>query len=158
MDEDDAAFDLGLLGNEPKRTWAERAWPKLGTRWLSVWVTIHLVGPPLVALWALSVSWALFIFSLPFFIAIEIIAIGLGRRRLWAWRANWVMLALGCLINVFPKEPTRDWREFAIRSIGGLVGVVLLDAWPNYVYFRKRRALFANLQTPTSISGWAAKP
>ena len=83
-----------------------------------------------------------FVFVCALSILISIVAIGLKNRRLWAWKANWMVLGIQWLNAAFPKHPTHDWQEFAAMCLGGLIGGGLFWVWPNYIYFRKRRILF----------------
>jgi hypothetical protein len=66
-----------------------------------------------------------------------VLATGLRRRRLWAWRANWIALALftGVFASLFARNDTGVFLFYL---------VVLGATWgsANFIYFRRRRLLF----------------
>jgi hypothetical protein len=85
------------------------------------------------------------------------VGIGLNKKKLWAWKANWaiiigepLMLALSTLIFALNKIPERvspeEQLNYFIIWLGYFIvmfGILsLLWIWPNYIYFKKRRALF----------------
>jgi hypothetical protein len=62
-----------------------------------------------------------------------LVARGLSQRMRWAWRVNWFVLAITCI----------NWGQSAAGFVAWrtLVGALVWFA-PNWLYFRKRRALF----------------
>jgi hypothetical protein len=76
------------------------------------------------------------------------VAYGLQKRRLWAWRLNWVIIGLRWIyISVRLAHAGKTSLFNEPNFIAGyllfllfLLGIVWV--WPNYVYFRKRRILF----------------
>ncbi|MGH3427186.1 MAG: hypothetical protein ACREP9_01455, partial [Candidatus Dormibacteraceae bacterium] len=62
------------------------------------------------------------------------LALGLRRRRLWAWKGNWVLIALAWL------SALRDANEPGLKFMVVGLGWVL----PTGLYFFRRRALFAS--------------
>jgi hypothetical protein len=75
------------------------------------------------------------------------VAVGLHKRCLWAWRANFGLIFADVLL--WPLE--RAGRSASV-SQGATLYVALLGvaslvwALPNVIYFRKRRSIFANSQ------------
>ncbi len=148
-------------GEIPQHLSASIQRPKssLRTRWLTWYEDLcwlALIGGPLsfvlpvldsqnpnltADVYALEVITAL-VLGLIFGGLIAVVGWGLGKRRLWAWRANWLLLAYLCftrpLGNALQKGAF-DWGNYAVGLV--LMGVVWF--WPNYLYFRKRRVLFS---------------
>lgn len=115
----------------------------LGTKWLRCWIYgslplggfLSLIYPILIAPPSLStvesaiwIAWAPFAF---------ILAFGLHKRKLWAWKINWIAVVLGYITYLFPASP-HPGVEFVIR----LVLASLIWMWPNWIYWRKRKHLF----------------
>jgi hypothetical protein len=82
------------------------------------------------------------LFAISLAIGLVVLAVGLHRRRLWAWRGIWYLLGI-------------DWLLFALSPVSPPISMNPLDWWflrfagfglawvlPNFVYFKKRRALF----------------
>ena len=68
------------------------------------------------------------------------VALGLSRRRAWAWKANFVLLFLPALLVAM----LTIWME-RLSLVLWLETVAFFSAlwiWPNVVYFQKRRAQF----------------
>jgi hypothetical protein len=63
-----------------------------------------------------------------------LVARGLSQRMRWAWRVNWFVLAITCI----------NWGQSAAGFVAWrtLAGALVWFA-PNWLYFRKRRHLFA---------------
>jgi TPR repeat protein len=89
------------------------------------------------------------------------VAYGLQRRRLWAWRAFWVVLSLQTtswllafanLAAQYPQALKTDWPAL-------VVCLVLISGWTfgNAIYFRKRRTLFSCLPGATGGDGQKAE-
>jgi hypothetical protein len=140
---------------------------ELGTRWLKFW---SYVGLPVVTIVAFLVSLDLPRFryeNVPIAVLCLAVALGIHKRKLWAWQWNWLALALVYVAMLVPI-PIRDFHgsfpdfvaqgakellstrwtrdsfgdlllPFAIRLI--LASLVWL--WPNWVYWKKRVALFS---------------
>ena len=73
------------------------------------------------------------------------VAVGVSKRRHWAFQANWVAIYLVCLIffgdlldSLIKDDP------FASQIGGFLVGTLASAIWlvPNHIYWRKREAWF----------------
>lgn len=71
------------------------------------------------------------------------VAVGLHRRRVWAWRANWILLfgeALLLPADIVTNSVSASQTTLMYFVLLALV--LLLWVLPNFVYFRKRRSLF----------------
>jgi hypothetical protein len=149
---------------------------ELSTKWLSFWIFCLIFGS-LVALIFNNVLY-LFVFeaAYPYYFeysykletlpcALNIIflvyniavGIGLYKRKLWAWKANWLIIAYPVIalfwlslygLSIFGPGETvlRDnlspFGYFLFYGIN-LILILLLWIWPNYIYFRKRESLFS---------------
>lgn len=117
----------------------------LPVRWLRFWTYIRL---PLGIVSAAFVTWTA---ALPpvlvFLLLLQsilgcVLVVGLHQRRLGAWRLNWLFLGSDLLLYPLSNPagyPTQN-------PVGYIVAVILISViwgWPNYIYFRKRRALFS---------------
>jgi hypothetical protein len=126
---------------------------EFGTKWLEFWTDIYLplnviVGTPIALLTARSAEELLgtILVEIPLVWLAVTLIIGLRHRRLSAWQLNWLWL----LIEVFTRSVTRV-REQPIADKTGALALFLGAAFlyglvwglPNYIYFRKRRALFS---------------
>lgn len=79
----------------------------------------------------------LFIMGLIISIPLVFLFIGLRKRRLWGWKLNWFILVAGVLLN--PLNIAED----VIIYLAGVAFGFLVWFLPNYIYFKKRRRLFA---------------
>jgi predicted amidophosphoribosyltransferase len=143
-----AALARQVTVNPPPQTpvHAGVATPSLGTKWLKFWNYFSLpVGGVLGLLMSLGLP-ALAIIMVPISILQFVVAFGLHHRRLWAWQWNWVLIVITYISMAIPT-PTPGAHsggaelvfEFVIKVVlGGLIWM-----WPNHVYWKKRRALFA---------------
>jgi len=116
---------------------------QLSIRWLKFWIYYRLT------IWAIlvmiqSFSWIfgeelilLGTINLIFAVFLLIISTGLHMRRLWAWKLNWIVLGWDAII--FPL----NYYQTLISLSIALVAIVVIWAWPNFVYFQKRRILFS---------------
>ena len=77
--------------------------------------------------------------------------VGLHKRRLWGWRLNWFILGMETFLlplNQILETPVNDVlfekmpSSFFIIYAGLVVVCFLIWFLPNYIYFKKRRALF----------------
>lgn len=83
-------------------------------------------------------------------IALVALLVGLHRRRLWAWRLNWFMLAEETLTTPFSilledsgvSLANQGLQFIYIDYFIGLAIISLMWFLPNLIYFRKRRVLF----------------
>lgn len=117
----------------------------LGTKWLKFWNYFCLpFGGILGLLLGLLILFKAPVFG---FIMISIsyfqlvVADGLHRKKLWAWRWNWVLIISTYISMAIPspRYGTHSKEEVIIVTIlGGLIWM-----WPNYVYWKKRIALFS---------------
>ena len=67
------------------------------------------------------------------------LGLGLYRRRLWAWKANWICLFGGWLLGPLVQSITPSAAEYFILLI--MSGILFL--LPSCIYFEKRRNLFS---------------
>lgn len=118
--------------------------PCLPTRWLRFYIYLRLFqsGFPIFLFIIMGSSGigltegiVIAMIAIPFSL-VAVVAFGLGRRKLWAWQANWILMALDVLGFKFFITPI-DAMLVAVIALG------LVWFWPNYVYFKKRRALFS---------------
>jgi hypothetical protein len=118
----------------------------LPTKWLWFWLYIRLpLGVLASLLYAARGDTITSTVNLLFALWLIGLFFGLRDRKLWAWKQNiWI---------VFAEPFTRALRQYQIGStpeqigndIGVTIGVLLLIgvwSWPNYVYFKKRKHLF----------------
>jgi len=106
------------------------------------------VGTP-VAFWRAHSAEELFgiiLVEIPLVWLAITLVIGLHRRRLSAWQLNWLWL----LIEVFNypltrlgEQPIADKTEAFAAFLGRAIVCGLIWGLPNYIYFKKRRALFS---------------
>ena len=118
----------------------------LGTKWLKFWNYFSLpAGGILGLLMVLSLPVFGIIF-VPIAILQLVVAYGLHYRRLWAWRWNWVLIVITYIGMAIPK-PTLGVYGNGVYWVSQFVSVTVLGGliwmWPNYVYWKKRRALFS---------------
>lgn len=115
------------------------------TKWLDFCVYIRL---PLMAVTALALPFiegalstselaGTILVAGPISTLLIILAVGLHRRRLWAWKALWILLVAEWLIFPIRNEIPELPAYVVALVLGGLIWM-----WPNYVYFTKRRVLF----------------
>jgi hypothetical protein len=121
---------------------------KLPVKWLNFY-TIYLI--PIRILLALIITFKVFLLNHNFHITPMLLVvlslsvfIGLRGRKLWGWWLNWLYL-IGDLMSIplrylFSSE--NPIREFEPNVIG-FVLIGLCWFLPNYIYFKKRRGLFA---------------
>ena len=129
----------------------------LPTNWLNFWIYIRLPlgallqpliffteeGSGAVAQDTTLVALTLMIFGSIGAFAVTV-AVGLHYRRLWAWKANWLLLfGEWPLMPAVSEVEIPDVLVYLIGYLGALIFIGLVWVWPNYVYFRKRRVLFA---------------
>ena len=136
-----------------------------GTRWLKFWNYVVLPALGIVALLMVFDLPDIRYEMLPIAILCAAVAFGLRERRLWAWRWNWVVLAVTSWALLVPFQVrdihddftallaqgisemlSIDWAHlddllgpFVIRLV--LVG--LLWFLPNWLYWKKRKGLFS---------------
>ena len=121
------------------------------TAWLKFWTYIRLPAGLLVGLVKLTdthfgsefESLVTVVISVPLFALVIATIVGLHRRRLWGWRLNWVVLFTEAVL--YPLTRLRDslnGPELLGFLFGGWLVIGLIWVWPNYIYFKKRRALF----------------
>jgi hypothetical protein len=65
-----------------------------------------------------------------------IVGNGLYKRKLWAWKVNWIIL-FGEPLYIMMKK-SEDVPHF----IGLFIGFFIIWYFPNFIYFKKRRVLF----------------
>lgn len=114
----------------------------LSTRWLWCWIVVRLlVDGVLRLIGSFTVpdlaSAVVLLVAATFLITV---AVGLIKRQLWAWRANFVVIFADALLQPAGNPLRHSPYLFDV----GLW--CLLWTWPNSVYFRKSRSLF---ETPT---------
>jgi hypothetical protein len=120
----------------------------LPTKWLTMWGYCKL--PLSCAMtWSVLLEVDLSVFAtwriaLVILIGLFYIAVGVGlnRRKLWAWKANWVVIFGETLFGILRNFEVQPNTEQFIGYIIGLSMFGFLWAWPNYIYFRKRKCLF----------------
>jgi hypothetical protein len=122
--------------------------PPLSTIWLTIYTHVRL---PLCALgWLLSLlrrptsPWPI-LWGLGWAAVYVGLAVGLHRRRAGAWRANWVLFAIetvGVLFGTLQQSKGNPKQFVAVTALWTSIWVI-----PNVIYFRKRRGLFADIDT-----------
>jgi hypothetical protein len=133
---------------------------KLPTRWLTFWTYFLLICgvcyfvliPVAIALrtdqpsslQAVIIGTTLLILYGIFAIGL---ALGLKRRRAWGWKANWLAVGLTWFALAAKSMSPVMSKANLLWSFGslafGLVWWGVLWMLPNFIYFRKRRALFS---------------
>lgn len=91
-------------------------------------VVIGRRGP----LWSMELGFGLFLFA---------VAVGLLRRKAWAWKANFALLCLPAL-PLLMVVIISGLQRLALLKLAPMIIGSGLWIWPNVVYFRKRRHLF----------------
>jgi len=113
----------------------------IGTKWLKLWTYFFL------PLWGATSALAFFLFESSHYFLFALayfhfyLAYWLHHRSLEAWRWNWGMIVLvwiGAAVPVQFGSPLDFGAKFVIVFL--VLGIIWM--WPNYVYWRKRRALF----------------
>jgi hypothetical protein len=126
--------------------------PTIRTAWLSFWTYVRL---PFGALQWLLISWSFFSSLAPpsgiaagttaliVSLGIAVTAVGLHKRKFWAWKANMLIIfvdPVSLLLGGFPPRIT------SADLAGHLMGQVFfgwgLWSCPNYIYFSNRKKLF----------------
>ena len=118
----------------------------LGKKWLEFWQYIILpVGSMLGLMVSLNGPALAIIMMVPMSILQFVVASGLISRRLWGWQWNWVLIVIAYIRIAIPTPmPAHSGGadlvvQFVIQTVlGGLIWM-----WPNYVYWKKRKALFS---------------
>lgn len=114
----------------------------LGTKWLSFCAYYQYPVGGLGAIWA---AWGVpitnfpraIVIALPIALTLFAISYGLHRRRMWAWKANWVVMVLAG-IEFISEKSSEHVIVFLVAIFG--IGIWL---WFNFVYWTKRRGLFS---------------
>ena len=149
---------------------------ELSTKWLSFWIFCLIVGSIFAIIFNNFIN--IFVFQAGYYPNFEysyrletfpyalnvaflvyniIVGIGLYKRKLWAWKANWLIIAYPIialfwlsLYGLSPFGPGETILRDTIPSFGyfllygiNLMLILLLWIWPNYIYFRKRKSLFS---------------
>jgi uncharacterized membrane protein YhaH (DUF805 family) len=127
----------------------------LSTKWLVFWTYLYLpitaiaavaLGFPLNALGSQQqglhgqglIVWVFALFQI-------VVAVGLNVRKLWAWKANWVILLGAFVPAILGGLLQISETGFTPVLLGYFIGVLLIAMiwlWPNCFYFSKRKALF----------------
>jgi hypothetical protein len=71
------------------------------------------------------------------------IGIGLIKRKLWAWKANWAIIIGEPILLAFNKISHKPSQHQLILFLGFFAILGIIWIWPNYIYFKKRRILFS---------------
>lgn len=117
---------------------ASSALTELPTNWLSFWIIVRLfLDGSIRLIGAFTVgdvlSGGTLLVTAAFLIAV---GVGLRKRRLWAWKANFIVIFADWFLQ--PLGNTLNPHPYLYDvAVCGLIWV-----WPNFVYFRKRRRLF----------------
>ncbi len=80
------------------------------------------------------------------------VAVGLLGRKAWGWQLNWIVLFAPVALFV-PLLPLALVGAFGLGRQEGLIILVISGGaaawvWPNYIYFRRHRALFGETCPP----------
>jgi hypothetical protein len=121
----------------------------LKIKWLRIWnyfcLPLSGINNIYVAVTASEISFG--IIAAIFAILQLSTAFGLYHRKMWAWRLNWIALVLSYYGGVtwprFIKE-TYGVEEPATQIVLRIIIGILIWLWPNYVYWKKRKELFAH--------------
>jgi hypothetical protein len=118
----------------------------LGTKWLKFWNYFSLpVGCVLGVLVWIGIP-VLGIIMAPISLLQFSVAYGLHNRWLWAWQWNWVLIVIAYISITIPTPMPGShggWVDLVVQFIIKLVIGGIVWMWPNHVYWKKRRALFA---------------
>ena len=129
----------------------DRPPPARSVRWLKVWPALLVLSAVLslvISLFVLRaepgpVGLTGCLISLILFPIYGAIAVGLERRHLWAWKANWIPLIIGGLSYAVNRASADGTESFSSSAFtGALIGYSIVWALPNAIYFYKRRHLF----------------
>lgn len=133
---------------------------KLGTKWLTFYSYTNVLHASvwLFAGFCLFVSRPIELHPYAGLLSIAIMAVGafpfticlgLIKRELWAWRANWFLLIGALFFGAIPKGiwniSTSSFvypENYNRTVITNIILIALFYLWPNYVYFTKRKCLF----------------
>jgi hypothetical protein len=119
----------------------------LPVAWLRFWMYVRLpLGAIFACLAALDGGVISVVINLAFAAWLVVIAIGLHKRKLWAWKNNFIIVFGEPVLWVFSRFQTQDTGAALAGYIAAsllFVGI-LLGIWsrPNYIYFKKRKSLF----------------
>lgn len=114
----------------------------VGTKWLKFWTYFSL---PLGGVLGILISHStpqVGSVILPMSVFQLILAYGLHKRKYWAWQWNWVAILYAWIGGATPRtfgSSADYWVKFMIVVLAfGLIWM-----WPNYIYWKRRRALFS---------------
>ncbi len=106
------------------------------TKWLNFWIYFRLpVTAVFSFVWATSLKHneiGIFLFCWSVFILV--VAFGLYKRKLWAWKLLWLILVSDFLVC---------WQYRGVEFISSLIIVGFLWFVPNLSYFKRRKILFS---------------
>jgi len=76
------------------------------------------------------------------------VAYGLHYRKLWAWKWNWIIVVMTpiniAMFTPLPLFPSKnDSEAYLIAIFLGRAASAIILFWLEYVYWKKRRILFA---------------
>ena len=133
----------------------------LGVKWLRFWVYVKLPIDAIVAIIfsiiSIKTSPVVFFIMAPWAVLCLSVAYGLHHRKLWAWKWNWLVIALLFVSIVIDQISTKSHgmdSDFMFNlTLSSVLGLVLLVC-PSYVYWNNRKHLFhrASLNVPVSQS------
>jgi hypothetical protein len=117
--------------------------PQLETSWLSFWTYVHLplgvvLGVPLALSRAGSATnlFGAIVIEAPLVWLVSATAFGLHKRRLWAWRLNWLYLLADIIGLSFTRVGKAAAGEKVTTFAASLVAYSLVWGIPNYIYFK----------------------
>jgi hypothetical protein len=146
---------LGLWCPHCKKSIKEEIKPIEKTKWLSFWIFRLMFGSMIGIFVSIgnifnyryyenNIIITFILFVILFFFFTISVAVGLINRKMWAWKANWVIIFGEPLLISLRETSDKGSMEHQIGFfIGMMGGALLLWIWPNYVYFKKRRTLFS---------------
>jgi hypothetical protein len=141
--------EAGLNEQTDKKAWFEGK-----DFWLTLWIFKLIMGSIIGLIFDIPdilniskktavnpiniIAPAIIIYSFAVFVGI-----GLSKRRLWAWKANWAIIIGEPILLAFSKMSHKSSQHKLAFFLGFFVILGIIWIWPNYVYFKKRRILFS---------------
>jgi len=105
--------------------------------WFNFYVYFRIPFTIMIGIILLSLGGLVALFLVIYLTIFVILFWGLKKRRLWAWKMNFVVLILEAIIAAFGKfDGTID--SIVVIILGGGLFWLL----PNWIYFKKRKYLF----------------
>jgi len=148
-------FDVKKISeSEISKQTDKKAYLEEKTSWLILWIFKLIMGPILgliiyiLDILEISSKTAIgpiniIVTGIIIYSFAVLVGIGLIKRRLWAWKANWAIIIGEPILLAFNKMSHQSSQHQLAFFLGfyGILGIIWI--WPNYIYFKKRRILFS---------------